>query len=58
MVIKRELVGRWSSKGSWWGDGHQKGADGEVVIRRELMGRWSSKGSWWEVVIKRELMGR
>ena len=57
MVIKRELVGRWSSKGSWLGDGHQKGAIGEVVIRRELMGRWSqkrvmvgrssSKGSLW-----------
>ena len=61
-----ELVGRWSSKGSWWGGGHQKGAGG----------RWSSKGSYWggghqkgadgevvtkkgdggNVVIKRELM--
>ena len=45
MVIKRELMGRWSSKMSWWEGGHQKGAGGEVVIKRELMGRWSSKGS-------------
>ena len=37
--MKIELVGRWSSKGSWLGDGHQKGAIGEVVIKRELMGR-------------------
>ena len=53
-----ELVGRWSSKGSWFevvikgswlGRRHQKGADVEVVIKRELMGRWSSK---------KELVGR
>ena len=38
-VIKMELLGRWSSKGSWWGGGHQKGASREVVIKRVLIGR-------------------
>ena len=41
MVIKRELMGRWPSKMSWWEVVHQKGAVGEEVIKRELMGRWS-----------------
>ena len=41
VVIKRELIGRWSSEGSWCGGCYQKGADGEVVIKRELKGRWS-----------------
>ena len=39
VVIKRELLGRWSSRadGRWWV---------MVVIKRELMGSWwSSKGS-------------
>ena len=44
MVIKRELMGWWSSKWSWWGGERQKGTGGEVVIKRELVGRWSSKG--------------
>ena len=48
-VIKRKLVWRWSSKGSYWGGGHQKRADGEVVTK---------KGDGGKVVIKRELMGR
>ena len=46
MVIKREQIGRWSSKGTRWG----------VVIKSELMGRWSSKGAGGKVLIKRELM--
>ena len=45
MVIKRELMRRWSSEGSWCGGGYHKGADGEVVIKRELKGRWSGKRS-------------
>ena len=45
VVIKRELVGLWSSKGSYWRGGHQRGAGGEVVINNELVGRWISKGS-------------
>ena len=36
--MKKELMGRWSSKGASEGGGHQKGADGEVVIKDE---------SWW-----------
>ena len=39
MVIKRELMGRWSSERSWYGGGYQKGADREIVIKRELKGR-------------------
>ena len=40
MVIKRELMGRWSSERSWYGGGYQKGADSrEIVIKRELKGR-------------------
>ena len=58
MVIKRELLGRWSSKGSWWGGGHQKGADGEVVIKNEMVEGGHQQGAVGEEVIKRELVGR